>query len=52
VLNNGKLRAALGESVPPWQEGLARYLELRRAWRAEGRDRADAAADAARGRKT
>jgi dTDP-4-dehydrorhamnose reductase len=52
VLNNAKLRAALGETVPPWQQGLTRYLQLRRAWRAEGRDRADAAADAARGRKT
>jgi len=52
VLNNARLRAALGGSVPPWQEGLSRYLQLRRRWLAEGRDRADAAADVARGRKT
>jgi dTDP-4-dehydrorhamnose reductase len=52
VLSNAKLRAAFGAGLPPWQEGLARYLERRRRWQAEGRPAADTAADAGRGRKT
>jgi len=29
VLDTSKLRAALGAGLPPWEEGLARYLERR-----------------------
>jgi dTDP-4-dehydrorhamnose reductase len=31
VLNNARLRAALGEGLGPWQAGLARYLARRAA---------------------
>ncbi|MHC5210076.1 MAG: dTDP-4-dehydrorhamnose reductase [Planctomycetota bacterium] len=31
VLSNARLRAALGEGLGPWQEGLARYLARRAA---------------------
>lgn len=52
VLSNARLRAAFGSGLPPWQEGLARYLELRRRHLAAGLDPGPAGDAAARGRKT
>ncbi len=52
VLSNARLRATFGAGLPPWQEGLARYLERRRSAPAGARPSADPAADATRGRKT
>jgi dTDP-4-dehydrorhamnose reductase len=52
VLSNGKLRAAFGSGLAPWQEGLARYLDRRRAWLAAGRAPAPAAGAVTPGRKT
>ena len=51
VLSNARLRAAFGTGLAAWQEGLARYLDRRRAWLAAGHAPVPAADTAARGRK-